>query len=292
MRLGNNTGMKRHVLFLLFVLLMLVVFYSPLRQLLAMTFRNELYSHIPLIPLVSGFFLFWDRKSIFSHVDYSLGAGVATIALGPILGSNGFMHGLSLNQNDFLSLMVFSAVVILIGIFTVFYGFQTSKRAAFSLLFLLFMVPLPSVVSQAAIAFLQKGSAEAVSLLFTVLGMPVTRDGFVFHLPQFSIEIAEECSGIRSSIALMITTILAAKLFLHKGWARTLLAISILPIAILKNAIRIVTLSVIGVYFDERIFDGDLHRKGGVVFFVIALFLIWAVIASLRKVDSQKGDAR
>jgi exosortase len=125
-----------------------------------------------------------------------------------------------------------------------------------------------------------------VSLLFTMLGMPVTRDGYVFHLPQFSIEVAKECSGIRSSIALIITGAIAGKLFLLSGWQRVLLAISLIPIAILKNAIRIVSLSVIGAFFDERIFEGDLHRKGGIVFFVIALFLVWAVIASLRRIGA------
>ena len=262
------------------------VFYAPLRQLVAMTFRNELYSHIPLIPFVSGFFLFWDRKSIFSIVQYSFGAGAATIVTGAILGAVGLMAVTYLNQNDYLSLMTFSLWLIWIGSFIVCYGFQTSKRAVFPLLFLLFMIPIPSAVSQAAITFLQKGSAEAVSLLFTILGAPVTRVGYVFHLPQFSIEVAEECSGIRSSIALIITGAIAGKLFLRSGWQRILLAISLIPVAILKNAIRIVSLSVIGTFFDERIFEGDLHRKGGVVFFVIALFLVWGVIASLRKIDA------
>ena len=152
------------------------------------------------------------------------------------------------------------------------------------------MIPLPSVISQAAISLLQKGSAEAVSLLFMILGAPVTRDGYVFHLPQFSIEVAEECSGIRSSIALIITGAIAGKLFLRSGWQRILLAVSLVPLAILKNAIRIVSLSVIGTFFDERIFDGDLHRKGGIVFFVIALFLVWGVVVSLRKIGSRSGE--
>ena len=282
--------MKRHLLFLTFLLLTLCVFYAPLRQLLAMTYRNELYSHIPLIPFVSGFFLFWDRKSIFSKIEYSFGTGAATIVIGAALGIAGFMGATNFNQNDYLSLLTFSLWLIWIGSFTVCYGFQTSKRAVFPLLFLLFMIPLPSVISQAAISFLQKGSAEAVSLLFMILGAPVTRDGYVFHLPQFSIEVAEECSGIRSSIALIITGAIASKLFLRSGWQRILLAVSLVPLAILKNAIRIVSLSVIGTFFDERIFDGDLHRKGGIVFFVIALFLVWAVIASLRKIGSRSGE--
>jgi exosortase len=282
--------MKRNILYILLMLASLGVFYGPLRQLLGLSLHNELYSHIPLIPLVSGFFLYWDRKSIFSHVEYSFVAGATTVAMGVMLGIAAFIGSTNLNQNDYLSLMTFSLWLTWIGSFILCYGFQTSKRAAFPLLFLLFMIPLPSVVSQAAISLLQKGSAEAVSLLFMILGAPVTRDGYVFHLPQFSIEVAKECSGIRSSIALIITGAIAGKLFLRSGWQRILLAVSLVPLAILKNAIRIVSLSVIGTFFDERIFDGDLHRKGGIVFFVIALFLVWAVIASLRKIGSRSGE--
>jgi hypothetical protein len=74
--------MKRNILFILSILASLVAFYSPIRQLLGLSFHNELYSHIPLIPLVSGFFLFWSRKSIFSNVELSFGAGSATILMG------------------------------------------------------------------------------------------------------------------------------------------------------------------------------------------------------------------
>jgi len=50
-----------------------------------------------------------------------------------------------------------------------------------------------------------------------------------------------------------------------------------------------VTLSFLGVYIDERILLGDLHRKGGVVFFGISLILLWAVIIPLRKIEVSRG---
>ena len=281
--------MKRNILFILSILASLVVFYGPLRQLLGLSLQNELYSHIPLIPLVSGFFLFWERKSIFTDIEYSVGAGTLVILFGAVLATFGFVNVASLNQNDFLSMMTFSVLVIWLGVFILLYGFQTFKRAIFPLLFLFFMVPMPSAVTQVAVQFLQIGSTEAVNVLFYLLGVPATREGFVFHLPGLSIEVAESCSGIRSSIALMITSVIAGKLFLRRGWTRSLVAISIVPIAILKNGIRIVTLSILGVYIDERIFLGDLHRKGGVVFFIISLFLLWAVIIPLRKIEVSRG---
>jgi exosortase len=284
--------MKRNILFIVSILVTLVVFYLPLTELLGLSLHNELYSHIPLIPLVSGFFLYWDRKSIFSHVEYSVGAGVAVIAIGAILATIGFMRVTTLDQNDYLSLMTLSAWLVGMGTFILFYGRQAFKRETFPLLFLLFMIPIPSAVTQAAIQFLQKGSTEAVNVLFYLLGVPATREGFVFHLPGLSIEVLENCSGIRSSIALVITSVIASKLLLRRGWTRSLVAISIVPIAILKNGIRIVTLSILGVYIDERILLGDLHKKGGIVFFCISLVLLWAVIIPLRKLEVSRQSQK
>lgn len=278
--------MKRHLLFLPCLVLSLVVFTSPIRQLMALSLSDELYSHIPLIPLVSGFFLYWDRKKIFSHVEYALSGGLLTATIGGAAGVAGLMMGPGLNQNDFLSLLMFSAVLTWIGLFILFYGLQTFKRAVFPLLFLLFIVPLPSAMVQAVVDFLQKGSSEAVSVLFSMIGVPVVRSDYTFHLPGLSIEVADECSGIRSSIALVITCLITGKLILHTVWTKSFAAISIIPLAILKNAIRIVTLSSLSIYVDESIIQGDLHHKGGILFFGVALILLFAVIAFLRKVET------
>jgi exosortase len=277
---------RRYALFLISILLLVIIFCVPLKELIELSSVNELYSHIPLMPLLSGYFFYFRRKSIFSEVEYSPGAGGTLTAAGCALYAvNYFTRVFDFNQNDRLSLVVLSGMVVLAGIFTLFYGVVSLRRAAFPLLLLLFAIPLPSQVAQEIIHLLQRGSAETVSLLFGFLGVPVLRDGYVFNLPNLSVEIAEECSGIRSSIALAITAIIAGNLFLQRGWTRIVLVASVIPLAILKNGIRIVTLSVLGVYFDERILQSDLHHKGGVVFFVLSLLLLSGLIFFLRRVD-------
>jgi exosortase/archaeosortase family protein len=101
------------------------------------------------------------------------------------------------------------------------------------------------------------------------------------------IEVAKECSGIRSSLSLIITALLAGHFFLRTGWSRALLVLAIVPITILKNGFRIAMLSILGVYVDERILGSDLHRKGGILFFIMALVLVWGVIALLRKSEGK-----
>ena len=61
--------------------------------------------------------------------------------------------------------------------------------------------------------------------------------------------------------------------------------LTLVPIAILKNGVRIATLSALAIYWDEKILASDLHRKGGVVFFILALLLAGVVIVLLRKME-------
>ena len=101
-----------------------------------------------------------------------------------------------------------------------------------------------------------------------------------------SIQVAKECSGIRSSLGLFITGILAGHLFLRTGWKKFILILFIYPITVLKNGIRIVTLSSLAVYVDERfITQSFLHRSGGFLFYIPALFLLGIVLWWLRKTE-------
>ena len=116
-----------------------------------------------------------------------------------------------------MRLVACSTVLVVIGAFIALFGLRAFRAARFPLLFLAFMVPLPTAVEEWIIRVLQLGSAEFVAFLFPLTGMPVLRDACVFHLPGISIEVAPQCSGIRSSLALVITCVLAGHMFLKTG---------------------------------------------------------------------------
>lgn len=278
----------RNLIFLLFSVLMFVMFYHPLKELTGLVHKSELYSHMILIPIISGYFIYWKRKIIFSDLKYSFKSGIPVVALGIILYCVAIEQEFLLNQNDYLALMTFSAVIFLIGGVVLFYGVKSFRSALFPLLFLFFATPLPTNAVEKIVLFLQMGSTEATDLLFKLTGVPVLREGFTFHLPGLSIEVARQCSGIRSSIALFITAIIAGQFFLRTGWKKAILVLSIFPITILKNGMRIVTLSLIGSYVDPRILGTELHKSGGIPFFFIGLALLVPGLFWLRKTEKKK----
>jgi len=286
---------RRNLIFLLFFVLAFLMAYAPIKALYDSASQREYYSHIVLIPLVSIYLVFQKRKLVFSGMVipgtvYSIPGikytvpGITLLLAGALLYFVGRGVGAGLNQNDFTAVIALAAVVFLNGGFLLSYGLHAYKAALFPLLFLVFVIPIPSALMDGFIYVLQVGSTEFTNLLFMASGVPFLREGFVFHLPGMSVEVARQCSGIRSSLALLITAILAGHMFLNTWWKKVILALVIIPITMFKNGIRILILTLMGTYWDPRwLTESSLHRDGGIVFFILALVLMAPILYWMRK---------
>jgi exosortase len=283
-----KSGILRHALFLLAVLAAAAMLFEPLTGLFRSSMQQDYHSLIPFIPFISAYLIYLKRKEIFSEKAYSFGAGAAVIVSGIVLYVAGHTLGKGLNLNDYASLITFSALVVFLGAFILVYGIRAFQNALFPLLFLVFMVPIPASIMDKIIVFLQVGSTEATNLLFIASGVPFLREGFVFHMPGISVEVAPQCSGIRSGLALFITALLAGHLFLKTRWRQVILVVCVFPITMFKNGIRITTLTLLGTYVDPRILQSSLHREGGIPFFIVALLLMAPVLFFLRKSEKNK----
>jgi exosortase len=275
---------KKNILFFFFCAIAVLMSYSPVKALYSSN-KSEYYSHIALIPLVSIYLIFQERKEIFAKQNYSFFRGILLLSIGVILYLVGRIIGIQLEKNDYASLIMLSVVIFINGAFILFYGLQAFRAALFPLLFLIFVIPIPAVLMDHIIYFLQVGSTEFTNLLFMISGVPFVRDGFAFNLPNVSIEVAKQCSGIRSGLALFITALLAGHLFLKSNWRKFILVLCSIPIAMFKNGIRIVTLSLLGNYVDPRILSSSLHKDGGIPFFILGLLVMAPILFFLRKTE-------
>lgn len=278
----------RNVGFWVFTFVIGMIFYMPLKDLFSLLLANELYSHIIIIPFVSAYFLYLRRQKIVLEIEYSFKAGIILWIIGVLIYLVGRVEGVALSQNDLFSIYMFSALVFWTGGFLAFYGVKAFKIALFPLLFLLFMIPVPDGVVDVFTSFLQRGSTEVVYGLLKMIGVPFLREGFMFNLSGLNIEVAKECSGIRSSLALFIVSVFTSQLFLQTNWKRMIFVLSVLPITILKNGIRIATLVMLGNYVDARVMAGDLHRKGGILFLVLALVFMSPIFWILKRSEKKR----
>ncbi|HME31970.1 MAG TPA: exosortase/archaeosortase family protein [Terriglobales bacterium] len=157
--------------------------------------------------------------------------------------------------------------------------------------FLLWLVPLPEFALNHVVGFLQQGSAYAASLLFAIAGVPVTQDGVRLSIPGLTLEVAKECSSIRSSQMVLVTTMVLAHLLLRSAWGRTLVILATVPLSIAKNGLRIFTLSMLGVYVDPSFLHDWLHHHGGIVFFLVFLVGLF-VLLRLVVLAERKSTAK
>jgi exosortase len=268
------------LLFGAYTLCLLVAHYRVLSALVALALENPTASHVVGVPLVTLGLIFVNREVIFAFVRpaWLIGGAVTGAGLTLSIASSLLPGGV----DSALSVAAAALALSWIGGFLLFFGVAAGRTALFPLAFLAFMIPLPDVLVDAVTRILKAGSAEAVALLFTLTGTPHLRQGYVFSLPTFVIEIADECSGIRSSLALLLTSLLASHRFLSTPWTKAVVLLVILPIAVLKNGIRIVSLSLLAMHVDPAYLTGQLHHEGGVAFFLLALLLMVPVFILLR----------
>jgi exosortase len=283
-----DNATTRWVGFGLYVTAVLIAFFAPLRELALLSTRSELHSHTVLIPLISIAFLAAGRRRVFSEVDYSFLPGSLVIAAGSIAYASIRLQGDGLGPNDQLSAMIFSFWLVLVGGFLLFFGLRALRAGIFPLVFLVLMTPLPTALVDRIVKVLLWGSAAFTQLFFQALGVTFLREGSLFHLGRVSIEIAPECSGIRSSLGLFIAVTVVARLALRRWWNRALVLLLIVPLVMIKNAIRIVTLTLLAEYVDVRFLTKSwLHQSGGFIFAGIAMLLFLGILMLIRA-----GEAR
>lgn len=251
--------------------------YGALSHLAGLAVSDERYTHTILIPLLTLGLLYIGRATYFVHSSPSPRIGAPIMLLGAVLGFA------KLGWNQSLQIETLSAVVIWLGVFLGLCGMRAAVSARFPLFLLLLMIPPPPQVMDQASLFLQKASAELTYVLIKLCGVPVYRQGFLFSLPGLNIEVAEQCSGIRSTIGLVISSILAGYVVLHSSWRVLAIALIALPVVIFKNAVRIVAIALLGIYVNPQFLQGQLHHYGGMVFSVLAMAMLIPILMLLRK---------
>jgi exosortase len=287
-RASNTRASNVLALSFLFVcMLPFALAWGSMGLLFRLVLENDTFSRIPLIPLVSIFLTYEHRIAIFAEVSFGWMLGAALITPGVILLGVARLNLWHLSSKNPVCLVVLAIVLVWVGAFALFFGTGAFRAASFPLFFRLFMVPIPEPVLSRIIFLLQAGSSRMAEVFFGIMGVPYHRQGFDFELPGVAIRVAEECSGIRSTLALLITTVLASCIFLKRSWKRLVLCIAVVPIAIFKNGLRIATLSTLAVYVNPAFLHGNLHHRGGIVFFAIALLPMALLLRLLQKSENQ-----
>jgi exosortase len=282
---------RRNAIFVGLIVLAAVVFFRPLLRVIGSSVSVDQYSQILIVAPISALLIYLERNRIFSTVSYSrVGAAWFVASIGIYVCVAVISHRIGFSTYIALSILLFSACCV--AAFLASYGQAASRLALFPLGFLLLMTPWPDALRIRVITFLQHGSAVGTDWFFSLANIPFSRDGVIIVLPSVTIEIAQECSGIRSSLVLVIAGLVLGHLFLKSTWSKVILFLLLIPLTIAKNAFRIFTLSTLGMYVNPSFLSGRLHHQGGIVFFAVSFVALWAMVWALQKLEDKVGTAK
>jgi len=257
---------------------------------LGLALTNDAYTHILLILPLSAALIYMDAKyvdpkALRTSPVPSPRLGSALLALALVIGCY-TRWGMVAAPNDVrLTLGMLSLVIWWIASVILCFGARTFHSFLFPLCFLFLLVPIPDFALGWIIEFLQHQSASSAQIIFRAAGIPVAQDGIMLSIPGLDIEVARECSSIRSSLMLVVTTIVLAHLFLRSWWRKVLLIAATIPLSVAKNGLRIFTIVELGTRVDPGFLNGKLHHNGGIIFFGIAIVAMMALLWVLRRTE-------
>ena len=279
--------------FLLAIVVLAFGFAKPLVDLARYAMENELYSHLLLVPFVSLYLIWARRRYLLLDSAPAPEYAVFPMAIGLTVLAGywfGIVSGWLPTLDDYLALTILPLLTFFVAACFMFLGHGTCRTIAFPIAFLFCMVPFPTVFRDLIEVFFQQTSMAAAYAMLHLGGTPVFRQGLELQLPGFRMEVAQDCSGIRSSLMLFITSLLAGHLFLQSPWKRALLTFAVIPLGILRNGLRIFTIGELCVHVSPDMINSYLHRRGGPIFFVLSLAPFLLLLYFLRK--SERSSRR
>jgi exosortase B len=239
--------------------------------------QTEQEGHGPLIIAASLWFV-WQSRSNLKLVKSSPA---------PIVGWMALLFGLVLMflarlQQGLVTFEMFSIIPVIVGCILILLGWPALRVLAFPIAFLFFAVPMPDWIIDAATVPLKVLISNMVTGILYAAGYPVAQNGVMIMIGTYQLLVKDACSGMNSIFALSAIGVFYAYAFRWSEKVRSvILLMSIIPITIAANFIRVLALVLIAYYGGPDLLDGIVHDLTGISLFVVALFLLFLLDAAL-----------
>ena len=278
--------------FAIFLIVLLACYMPFLSHWVQFGLDSDIFSYILLIPVISAYLIWLKRHQIPIKVVHRPGLGLAACGGGVLLLAGHsllWMRGWAPEMQDHVALIATGFVLLLVGGTLLCFGSDITRFLTFPLAFLGFMIPFPIFLTGWIETFYQYTSADLSHALLRMTQTPVFREGLHFQLPGILLEVARECSGIRSSLVLFIASLLAGHLLLESTWRRWVLTLFVIPLGIFRNAFRILMIALLCVHVGPHMIDSPIHHRGGPIFFVLSLIPLFFLLVILKRTDRSRS---
>lgn len=244
--------------------------------------QSEDGAHAPIVIALSAWLL-WQHAP---RAPTGEGGGIAAWAL-LAFGLVCYLFG----RSQFVAMFeIGSLVPLLVASVALAFGWRSVRQLRFPLLFPLFAVPLPGPLVDQLTGPLKILVSYLSETTLAAFGLPVARQGVILQVGQYQLLVADACSGLSSIFSLTALGLFYLYLIKPKhAWRRWALLASVLPIAIIANAVRVMVLMVITYFMGDEAGQGFLHGFAGMTLFLVALLLLLAADSLFNAIDRRSA---
>ena len=246
---------------------------------------DENYSHGFFVPIAFFWMLWRQRHELESTKVSPRSWGILIVFMALLQLAAGTMGAENFVAHS-------SLLTLLCGITLFLFGIEMLRLVAFPIAWLLFMIPLPSIIFYSITFPLQLLASKLAVGILDLLRVPNVCEGNVIYLANFTAGVVEACSGIRSLVSMLAFAVLIGYLLNMSVRSRWILAITAVPIALGMNAARIAGTGLAGNYWGARWAEGFFHTFSGWVLFIGCLGLMLGVVRLLRGFDQREPAGR
>ena len=264
-----GSDLARWAWFVPITLGLLALFVPTYLSLARTVWATDEQGHGPIILLVS-MWLLWRRRTEFVALPESpaLFSGLLLLSFGLML----YFLGRTQQLDTF---EVLSQILLLMSCLLLLKGGAALKLMVFPLFFMIFMIPLPSILVQTVTTPLKAGVSYVAEFLLYGFGYPVARSGVIISVGQYQLLVADACAGLNSMFTLEALGLLYMNIIGHTSIARNAtLALLLIPISFVSNVIRVMILILVTYHLGDEAGQGFVHNLAGMVLFFVALTLM------------------
>jgi exosortase D (VPLPA-CTERM-specific) len=272
---------KMWLLTIVLAALLGLTFYVGIREMVLVWNTSEEFSYGYMIPFIT-LFLVWQKKHILEKTEFTGSwAGVLVVLVGLVFF---FLGSLSTIK----TIIQYSLVMVVVGLAISLTGWRAAKPILIPLLFLLFMIPLPSFFLNNLSSQLQLISSSLGVEITRLFGISVHLEGNVVDLGAMKLQVVDACSGLRYLFPLMSLSFICAYIYVGAFWKRAIIFISSIPITVFMNSFRIGVIGVLVEYGGTAQAQGFLHDFEGWAIFMACFGIILIEMWILARIGGEK----
>ena len=173
-------------------------------------------------------------------------------------------------RQEYLFISTLSLIPLLYGMIIYLYGRAIAKTLSFPILYLLLLVPPPLSIIDSITLPMRYGISVATEAILKAFHYPIVRDGLLLSLGNHEIYMGAPCSGFRSLSTIIALGLIYVYLTKYALTKKVILLASVIPLAILGNLLRVISVCLATFYFGNSA-GRKFHDISGFIIFIVLI---------------------